>query len=167
MTDSVVGNFCITATNETVTPTGGITCSALGGAVNRHLLRLRLTSARSSRRLRRSVAQWQTCRSPRVIRATFLLMPVGFTSQRPVQVSGFDDLAALPRCAASIRFLFVRPAVCLGFLQIRGRPRHPCLWLTLPLAGCVEDFHLQVTRLATTTKQVALRATRHAWRTIE
>ncbi|PBJ92540.1 hypothetical protein CMV24_26845 [Pseudomonas plecoglossicida] len=33
-----------------------------------------------------------------------------------------------------------------GFLQIRGRPRHPCLWLTLPLAGCVEDFHLQVTR---------------------
>ncbi|NIE78624.1 hypothetical protein F3J45_29835, partial [Pantoea sp. Ap-967] len=31
-----------------------------------------------------------------------------------------------------------------GFLQIRSRPRHPCLWLTLPLAGCVEDLHLQV-----------------------
>ena len=51
MTVSAVGNFCITATNETVTPTGGITCSALGDAVNRHLLRPRLTSARSSRRL--------------------------------------------------------------------------------------------------------------------
>ncbi|PMS29632.1 hypothetical protein C0Z20_30750, partial [Trinickia symbiotica] len=31
-----------------------------------------------------------------------------------------------------------------GFLQIRSRPRHPCLRLTLPLAGRVEDFHLQV-----------------------
>ena len=52
-----------------------------------------------------------------------------------------------------------------GFLQIRSHPRHPCLWLTLPLAGCVEDFHLQVTSEATTAKLVALRATRHAWRT--
>ncbi|RII79659.1 hypothetical protein D0894_04325 [Pseudomonas monteilii] len=25
-----------------------------------------------------------------------------------------------------------------GFLQIRGHPRHRCLWLTLPLVGCVE-----------------------------
>ncbi|WP_218192554.1 hypothetical protein, partial [Pseudomonas sp. Irchel s3h17] len=32
----------------------------------------------------------------------------------------------------------------------------PCLWLTLPLAGCVEDFHLQVTSEATTAKLVAL-----------
>ncbi|RJG11123.1 hypothetical protein D3879_15820 [Pseudomonas cavernicola] len=31
-----------------------------------------------------------------------------------------------------------------GFLRIRSHPRHPCLWLTLPLAGCVEDFHLRV-----------------------
>ncbi|PTU00878.1 hypothetical protein DBR45_20440 [Pseudomonas sp. HMWF031] len=43
-----------------------------------------------------------------------------------------------------------------GFLQIRSHPRHPCLWLTLPLAGCVEDLHLQVTNLATTAKLVAL-----------
>lgn len=34
-----------------------------------------------------------------------------------------------------------------GFLQIRGRPRHPYLWLTLPFAGCVEDFHRPVVRL--------------------
>jgi hypothetical protein len=30
------------------------------------------------------------------------------------------------------------------FLRIRSRPRHPCLWLVLPLAGCTKDFHLQV-----------------------
>ncbi len=36
------------------------------------------------------------------------------------------------------------------------RPRYPCLRLTLPLAGCVEDFHLQVTSVATTAKLVAL-----------
>ncbi|MGZ0716295.1 hypothetical protein, partial [Pseudomonas palleroniana] len=30
------------------------------------------------------------------------------------------------------------------------------LWLTLPLAGCVEDFHLPVTSVATTAKLVAL-----------
>ncbi|MGZ0719107.1 hypothetical protein, partial [Pseudomonas palleroniana] len=29
-------------------------------------------------------------------------------------------------------------------------------WLTLPLAGCVEDFHLPVTSVATTAKLVAL-----------
>ena len=44
-------NFCISVFNETLTTTGCITCSALGSAVNRHLLRLRLTSAHSSRRL--------------------------------------------------------------------------------------------------------------------
>ncbi|AXO61359.1 hypothetical protein DZC76_08695 [Pseudomonas sp. phDV1] len=42
-----------------------------------------------------------------------------------------------------------------GFLQIRSRPRHPCLWLTLPLAGCVEDFHLQVVQSTTTVNRTA------------
>ncbi len=58
---------------------------------------------------------------------TFTLMPVGFTSQRSVQVSGFTDiglLTPLPRlisasCSSGQRFAF-------GFLQIRSRPRHPC-----------------------------------------
>jgi hypothetical protein len=31
-----------------------------------------------------------------------------------------------------------------GFLQTRSRPQNPCLRLTIPLAGLVEDFHLQV-----------------------
>ncbi len=55
-----------------------------------------------------------------------------------------------PRHTASIRFLFVRPAFASGLLQICSHPRHPCLWLTLPLARCVEDFHLQAARLTTT-----------------
>ena len=58
---------------------------------------------------------------------TFTLIPVGYTSQRSVQVSGFDDicrLAPLQRlisasCSSGQRFAF-------SFLQIRSRPRHPC-----------------------------------------
>lgn len=61
-----------------------------------------------------SVAQRQAYRSPRVIRVTFLLMPVGFTSQRSVQVLGFDDYGRLAPLRRLIRFLFVRPAFCLG-----------------------------------------------------
>ncbi|WP_187653398.1 hypothetical protein [Xenorhabdus sp. PB62.4] len=49
------------------------------------------------------VALWQNGRSPGVIRATFLLMPVDSTSQRSVQVLGFDDIS---------RFLLVKLAFC-------------------------------------------------------
>src|SRR5690554_1405235 len=38
---------------------------------------------------------WQTTRPPRVRRATFSLMPVGYTSWRSVQVPGFDDFCHL------------------------------------------------------------------------
>ena len=72
-------------------------------------------------------------------------MPVGFTPHRPVQVAGFGlfgCLAPMRRlvsasCSSGQRF-------ASGFLRIRGRPRHPCLWLALPLAGRAKDFHLQV-----------------------
>ena len=58
---------------------------------------------------------------------TFTLMPVGYTLQRSVQVSGFDDIGRLTplqrlisaSCSSGQRFAF-------GFLQIRSRPRHPC-----------------------------------------
>jgi hypothetical protein len=30
-----------------------------------------------------------------------------------------------------MQFLFVRPGLCLGFLQIPPRDGHPCLWLTV------------------------------------
>ena len=133
MTVSVVGNFCITATNETMAPTGGITCSALGGAVNRHLLRPRLTSARSSRRLSTlgsTVANVQisqgnsrdlpayACR----IYVTAFRASIGlwrFVPPHPV----VPPLSA--SCSSGQHF-------ASGFLQIRSHPRHPCLWLTLP-----------------------------------
>jgi len=45
---------------------------------------------------------------------TFPLMPVGSTSQRSVQESGFASMGLLtPLHRLSIRFLFVRPAFCL------------------------------------------------------
>lgn len=58
---------------------------------------------------------------------TFTLMPVGFTSRRSVQVSGFDDICRLTppcrlvsaSCSSGQRFAF-------GFLQIPSRPEHPC-----------------------------------------
>ena len=58
---------------------------------------------------------------------TFTLIPVGYTSQRSVQVSGFNDigrLAPLQRlisasCSSGQRFAY-------SFLQIRSHPRHPC-----------------------------------------
>ncbi|WP_211137113.1 hypothetical protein, partial [Escherichia coli] len=59
-------------------------CSALHAAGFAALLRRRLTSAAPSRHLTTPVAHWQDGRSPGVIRATFLLMPVGSTSQRSV-----------------------------------------------------------------------------------
>lgn len=157
MTVSAVGNFCITVTNETATPTGGITCSALGGAVNRHLLRLRLTSARSSRRLS---TRGSTMANVQISQGNSRDLPAYACR---IYVTAFRASIGL------WRFVPPHPAVpplsascssgqhfASGFLQIRGHPRHPCLRLTLPLAGCVEDFHLQVTRLATTAKRVAL-----------
>ncbi|SFW93018.1 hypothetical protein SAMN05660640_05931, partial [Pseudomonas sp. NFACC16-2] len=76
------------------------------------------------------VAHGRLNRSPRVIRATFLLMPVGSTSQRSVQVSGFEDIGLLTPLCRLIRFLFVRPAFCLGLSSDSQSPATP-----LPLAN--------------------------------
>src|SRR5437773_3056588 len=54
-------------------------------------------------------------------------MPVGYTSQRSVQVSGFTNICLLTplrrlisaSCSSGQRFAF-------SFLRIRSRPRHPC-----------------------------------------
>ncbi|ATP45655.1 hypothetical protein CR511_17015 [Pseudomonas putida] len=64
--------------------------------------------------------------------------------------------AVLPRYAVYSASCSSGGHFASGFFQIRSHPRHPCLWLTLPLAGCVEDFHLQVARSATIAKRVAL-----------
>ena len=118
---------------------------------------------------RQSVAQWQAYRSPRVIRATFLLMPVGSTSQRSVQVSGFGDYGHLTPLRRLIRFLFVRPAFCLGLPSDSQSPATP-----LPSAN---TSPCRVCRgLSPPSRQAhhhsepdsaSHGATRHAWRTIK
>ena len=81
-----------------------------GDMVIRHVLRLRLTSARSSRRL----------------------LTLGSTVTSVISQGNSRDRSAstLPRCAASIRFLFVRPAFCLGLPSDSQSPATP-----LPLAN--------------------------------
>ena len=105
-----------------------------------------LTSAWASHHLSMMVAHSGTHTDlPGYCAPTFPLMPVGSTPYRSVQVSGFADCCLLTpirrlisaSCSSGQRF-------ASGFLQIRSHPRHPCLQLTLPLAGRVEDFHLQV-----------------------
>ena len=74
-----------------------------------------------------SVAQGTCADLPGYDAPTFTLMPVGSTSWRSVQVSGFDNICCLtpPRrllsasCSSGQRFAF-------SFLQIRSHPRHPC-----------------------------------------
>jgi len=104
--------------------------SALHHSGFEQLLRPRLTSVRPSRHLTAPVAHGRPNRSPRVIRATFLLMPVGSTSQRSVQVLGFGDHGHLTPLHRLIRFLFVRPAFCLGLPSDSQSPTTP-----LPLAN--------------------------------
>ncbi|TKJ75480.1 hypothetical protein PspCFBP13509_26330 [Pseudomonas sp. CFBP13509] len=68
----------------------------------------------------------------------------------PCKYWALTIVAVLPRCAASSASCSSGQHFASGFLQIRSHPRQPCLWLALPLAGCVEDLHLQVVWLTTT-----------------
>ena len=43
-----------------------------------------------------------------------------------------------------MRFLFVRPVLCLRLPSDIPSQVCPCLQLILPLTGCIEDLHLQV-----------------------
>ena len=91
------------------------------------------------------VAQGTPPDLPGYCTSTFTLMPGGYTAQRPVQVSGFADIGLLTplhrlnplpvRQASALPTASFRFAVARDTLAVR---------LTLPLAGCVEDFHLQV-----------------------
>src|SRR5438309_6745697 len=72
-------------------------------------------------------------------------MPVGSTSQRSVQELGFASIGLL----TPLRRLYplpVRQASVLPSASFRFHLTVDTLAvrLTLPLAGCVEDFHLQV-----------------------
>src|SRR5665213_3357420 len=103
-----------------------------------------------------SVAQGTPPDLPGYCARTFTLMPVGFTSQRSVQVLGFDDIGLL----TPLRRLYplpVRQASALPSASFRFRitPDTLAVQLTLPLAGCVRDFHPQVIQLATTANWIA------------
>ena len=144
-----------------------MTGSALHCSGCEQLLRPLLTSVRPSRHLAAPVAHGRSNRSPRVIRATFLLMPVGSTSQRSVQVLGFGNFGYLTPLHRLIRFLFVRPAFCLGLPSDSQSPATP-----LPLAN---TSPCRVCRgLSPPSRPVhhhsepnsaSHGATRHAWRT--
>lgn len=94
-------------------------------------------------------------------------MPVGSTSQRSVQVSGFGDYGHLTPLRRLIRFLFVRPAFCLGLPSDSQSPATP-----LPSAN---TSPCRVCRgLSPPSRQAhhhsepdsaSHGATRHAWRT--
>ena len=74
--------------------------------------------------------------------------------------------ATLPRCAALTASCSSGQHFASGFLQISPRDEHPCLPLTLPLTGCVEDFHLLVVLQPPQLKNSTSHgATRHARRT--
>ena len=94
---------------------------------------------------------------PKVIRAAFMLMPVGSTSWRSVQVLGFTDICLLTP-PHRLYPLPVRQASILPAASFRFHLAMDTLavQLTFPLAGYVKDFHLQVTQLTTTVSQVAL-----------
>jgi hypothetical protein len=74
-----------------------------------------------------------------------------------VQVSGFDDIGRLTPLRRlyplPVRQASALPTASFGF---RIAPDTLAVQLTLPLAGCVEDFHLQVIRRATTASRTAL-----------
>src|ERR1019366_5641366 len=109
------------------------------------LLWPRLTSDDPSRHLSIPVAQGRSSDLPWYDALTFPLMPVGSTSQRSVQELGFASIGLL----APPRRLYplpVRQASVLPTASSRFRLATDtfAVQLTLPLAGCVEDFHLQV-----------------------
>ena len=99
--------------------------SSIEGLANRG--RPSMTSAHASRHLSMSVAQGTWADLPGYCAPTFTLMPVGSTSSRSVQVSGFDDMGHLTplrrlvsaSCSSGQRF-------ASGLLQGRSRPQHPC-----------------------------------------
>ena len=82
-----------------------------------------------------------TVRPPRVRTPTFPLMPAAYTSALSVQVLDFESFGPLIQrgcllcgfCSSGQRFVS-------GFLQIPPRDGHPCLQLTVPPAGPVEDL---------------------------
>src|ERR1039458_909274 len=109
------------------------------------LLWPRLTSDDPSRHLSMPVAQGRSSDLPGYCALTFTLIPVGSTSRHSVQELGFASICPLTP-PGRLYPLPVRQASALPTASSRFRLATDTLavQLTLPLAGCVEDFHLQV-----------------------
>lgn len=74
-----------------------------------------------------SSSQRQIDRSPRVMHATFTLMPAASTSAVSVQVLGFEDNRLLTHCDRLVcDSCSSGQCFAFGFLQIPPRDGHPC-----------------------------------------
>jgi hypothetical protein len=74
-----------------------------------------------------SGSQWPVDRPPRVMRATFTLIPAAFTSAVSVQVPGFEDIGLLTHCDRLLcAFCSSGQCFAFSFLQIPPRDGHPC-----------------------------------------
>lgn len=121
-----------------------LTGSALHSA-HAELVRPRLTSGSSSQHLSMSIARGQRPDLPGYNALTVTLMPVGSTSQCSVQELGFASSGLL----TPLRRLYPLPVRRASALPTASSRFHLAMdtlavQLTLPLAGRVEDFHLQV-----------------------
>ena len=122
-----------------------LSVSSFGPSSLARLLRPRLTSDSASEDLSILVAQRHAVRSPRVLRTHL------HAYARRIYVTAFRTrfglcifLPAHPAVPPLSASCSSRQRFASGFLQTSSRPENPCLPLTLPRVGCVEDSHLQV-----------------------
>ena len=74
-----------------------------------------------------SGSQRQVDRPPRVMRATFTLIPAASTSAVSVQVPGFEDIGLLTHCGRLVcGSCSSGQCFACGFLQIPPHGGHPC-----------------------------------------
>ena len=86
-----------------------------------------LTSVTPSPHLSMLLALGQRDRPPRVMRATFTLIPAASTSAVSVQVPGFEDIGLLTHCGRLVcGSCSSGQCFAFGFLQIPPRGGHPC-----------------------------------------
>ena len=121
-----------------------LSVSSFGPSSLAQLLRPLLTSDNASADLSTCVAQQHVVRSPRVLRTLL------HAYARRIYVTAFRTriglcilLPAHPAVPPLSASCSSRQRFASGFLQTSSRPENPCLPLTLPRAGYVEDFHLQ------------------------
>jgi len=81
--------------------------------------------------------------SPGIAHLPSRLCPSHLQPHFPYRFWTLKILASLSSVIASMRFLFVEPAFCLGFLHPTPHGLKLAVQLTLPPVGRVRDFHPQ------------------------